>query len=62
MKTLLTDKYDLMAGTVDKITRVLFDEKHGDSETVAMVLAIIAEHEIQQVLLDYKAARMEPNL
>ena len=35
MKTLLTDKYDLMAGTVDKITKVLFDEKHGDSETVA---------------------------
>ena len=47
MKTMLTDKYDLMAGTVDKITRVLFDERHGDSETVAMVLAIIAEHEIQ---------------
>jgi hypothetical protein len=47
MKTLLTDKYDLMAGTVDKITKVLFDEKHGDSETVAQVLAIIAEHEIQ---------------
>ena len=47
MKTLLTDKYDLMAGTVDKITMVLFDEKHGDSETVAQVLAIIAEHEIQ---------------
>ena len=47
MKTMLTDKYDLMAGTVDKITRVLFDERHGDSETVAQVLAIIAEHEIQ---------------
>jgi hypothetical protein len=47
MKTLLTDKYDLMAGTVDKITKVLFDERHGDSETVAQVLAIIAEHEIQ---------------
>jgi hypothetical protein len=36
-----------MAGTVDKITKVLFDEKHGDHDTVAQVLAIIAEHEIQ---------------
>jgi len=47
MKTMLTDKYDLMAGTVDRITKILFDEKHDDSETVAMVLAVIAEHEIQ---------------
>ena len=62
MKTLFTDKYDLLDRTLKQIEGVLYDQKHGDHETVAKILAIIAEHEIQQVLLDYKAARMEPNL
>lgn len=47
MKTLFTDKYDLLARTLKQIEGVLFDEKHGDHDTVARIMGIVLEKDIQ---------------
>ena len=46
MKTMLTDKYDLLDQTLKQIEGVLFDERHGDHDTVAKIIAIVMEHDM----------------
>ena len=57
MKTMLTDKYDLMDQTLKQIEGVLFDEKHGDHETVARIMGIVMEKDIQADQIDRQWGR-----
>ena len=47
MKTLFTDKYDLLDRTLKQIEGVLYDQKHGDHESVAKIMGIVMEKDIQ---------------
>lgn len=46
MKTLLTDKYDLMDRTLKQIDGVLFDKALSDKEAVAKIIAIVMEKDM----------------
>lgn len=57
MKTLLTDKYDLMQDCLDRLSRIFFAGRPlGDAETTAKAIEIITEYEIAR---DNMLARYE---
>lgn len=46
MRNHFTDKFDLMAETVERLKKILFENDCNDRDVVEQVSAILAEHEI----------------